>query len=67
MAARHGLAALFAEKPFKGVNGSGKHNNFSLGTEGGLNLFNAKQMGERCSDPDAFAIVMAAVVQARDE
>jgi len=67
VAARHGLACLFTEKPFKGVNGSGKHNNFSLGTDSKLNLFNAKQMGEKCTDPDAFAIVMAAVVQALDK
>jgi len=67
VAARHGLACLMAEKPFKGVNGSGKHNNFSLGTETKLNLLNAKQMGQMCSDPDAFAVVMAAFVQAVDK
>ena len=39
----HGLVALFHEKPFTGVSGSGKHNNFSLSTETGLNLFNEKQ------------------------
>jgi len=67
VAARHGLAALLTEKPFKGINGSGKHNNFSLGTEKGLNLLNAKQMSEHCKDPDAFAVVMAAWVQALDK
>jgi glutamine synthetase len=36
---RHGLAVLLSEKPFAGVNGSGKHNNWSLGTEDGQNLF----------------------------
>ena len=40
VAARHGLACLFMEKPFQGINGSGKHNNFSLGTDDGKNLFN---------------------------
>jgi len=64
VAARHGLAAVFAEKPFQGINGSGKHNNFSLGTDKGLNLFNAKQMAKECTTPDAFGIVMAAVVAA---
>ena len=64
VAARHGLAALFTEKPFQGINGSGKHNNFSLGTDKNMNLFNAKHMAKQCSTPDSFAIVMAAVVSA---
>ena len=44
IAAEHGLAALFNEKPFAGVNGSGKHNNWSLGTDSGVNLFNPTQV-----------------------
>jgi len=64
VAARHGLAALFTEKPFQGINGSGKHNNFSLGTDENMNLFNAKHMARSCSTPDSFGIVMAAVVSA---
>jgi len=64
VAARHGLAALFNEKPFQGVNGSGKHNNFSLGTDQGVNMFNAKQMAKQCTTADSFAIIMAAVVSA---
>ena len=44
VAARHGLACLNQEKPFAGVNGSGKHNNFSLGTDTGLNLLNCEQV-----------------------
>jgi len=64
VAARHGLACLFTEKPFSGVNGSGKHNNFSLGTDGGMNLFNAKNMMRDCKTDDSFGIVMAAVVAA---
>jgi len=64
VAARHGLAALFTEKPFQGVNGSGKHNNVSLGTDQGMNLFNAKNMAKSCTTPDSFAIVMAAVIAA---
>ncbi|KAL1505117.1 hypothetical protein AB1Y20_008876 [Prymnesium parvum] len=66
VAARHGMAALFAEKPFKGINGSGKHNNWSLGTDTGLNLLNAKQVSEKCTDADAFAVIMAAMIQALD-
>ncbi len=38
-ATKHGLACLLHEKPFAGVNGSGKHNNWSLGTDDGVNLF----------------------------
>ena len=64
VAARHGLACLFAEKPFQGINGSGKHNNFSLGTDANVNLYNAKHMARECTVPDAFAIVMAATVAA---
>ena len=37
--ARHGLVFLFHEKPFAGINGSGKHNNWSIGTDTGLNFF----------------------------
>lgn len=39
IAKRHGFKVLFHEKPFKGVNGSGKHNNWSLGTDTGINLY----------------------------
>jgi glutamine synthetase len=38
VAERHDLKVLFHEKPFKGVNGSGKHNNWSLATDTGINL-----------------------------
>ena len=46
VAAHHGLAALLEEKPFDGVNGSGKHNNWSIGTPDGINLLNVKQLEE---------------------
>jgi glutamine synthetase len=39
VAKRHGLTCLLHEKPFAGVNGSGKHNNWSLSTDTGINLF----------------------------
>ena len=38
VAGRHGMTCLLHEKPFAGVNGSGKHNNWSLGTDNGVNL-----------------------------
>ncbi len=38
IAAKHNLACLLHEKPFKGVNGSGKHNNWSMATDTGVNL-----------------------------
>ncbi len=42
-AAKHHLACLFHEKPFEGINGSGKHNNWSLGTDTGLNVLNPEK------------------------
>ena len=47
IAAKHGLVGLLHEKPFMGINGSGKHNNFSLGTPEGVNLFNGPQLTEK--------------------
>ncbi len=38
VAKKHGLVALLHEKPFEGINGSGKHNNWSLSTDTGINL-----------------------------
>jgi len=68
VARRHGLAALMHEKPFPGVNGSGKHNNFSISTETGLNLFNDSHVaaitGERLGEHEAFPVIMAAVCSA---
>lgn len=43
IAARHDLACLFHEKPFQGINGSGKHNNWSIATNTGLNLLDPKE------------------------
>ena len=70
VARAHGLVALFHEKPFTGVSGSGKHNNFSLSTETGLNLFNEKHVnaidvGAKASGSyDAFPTILAAVCRA---
>merc|ERR1719160_956389 len=64
---KHGLAAVFIEKPFAGVNGSGKHNNWSIATDTGVNLFNPGQLTNASGDAKIFAIVMAAVVAAIDK
>ncbi len=60
LAPQHGLALLMHEKPFKGVNGSGKHNNWSMGTDDGENLL------EPGRDPHAnaqFLAVLAAIIR----
>lgn len=67
VAAKHGLAALLQEKPFDGINGSGKHNNWSISTNEGIQLFVPKDLNEACSNKFAFPVVMAAVVAALDE
>ena len=67
VAAKHGLVGVLHEKPFMGVNGSGKHNNFSLGTSDGINLLNGPQITKESGNPDLFPIIMAATVQAVDK
>jgi len=64
IATKHGLACLLHEKPFKGINGSGKHNNFSLSTDTGLNLFNGPKMDQLTGSSETFAVIMSAVVKA---
>ncbi|KAL1495368.1 hypothetical protein AB1Y20_016737 [Prymnesium parvum] len=64
IAAKHGLVCLLHEKPFKGINGSGKHNNFSLATDAGVNLFNGPQLTKKTGKAETFPVVMSAVVQA---
>jgi len=66
VAARHDMACLFQEKPFMGINGSGKHNNFSLGTDTGVNLLNVGQIAKASGGPEAFAVIMSAIVSAVD-
>ena len=66
-AIRHGLTALLQEKPFAGYNGSGKHNNWSVSTEDGTNLFNYEELCNKTKDPELFAVIMAAIVKAVDE
>mmetsp|Transcript_30325 Transcript_30325/g.75315 ORF Transcript_30325/g.75315 Transcript_30325/m.75315 type:complete len:595 (+) Transcript_30325:128-1912(+) len=67
VASENGLAALLQEKPFKGVNGSGKHNNWSLGTNKGINLLNPKQLNADSGNPTIFPVIMAAIVSAIDK
>jgi glutamine synthetase len=66
VAARHGLAALIEEKPFNDINGSGKHNNFSLGTDTGVNLLNVGQVTQASGNPALFPMLMACIVRAVD-
>ena len=62
-ALKHDLVALLHEKPFDGVNGSGKHNNWSLGTDDGKNLFSP---GKDPKTNKKFLIFVSAVIEAVD-
>lgn len=64
VANRHGLACLLHEKPFAGVNGSGKHNNWSISTDTGLNLL---EPGETPYENAQFLLFLVAVIRAVDE
>ena len=64
VALRHGLVCLLHEKPFDGVNGSGKHNNWSLTTDTGRNLL---APGKQPQHNDMFLLMLAAVMKAVDE
>ncbi len=63
VAAKHGFACLLHEKPFAGVNGSGKHNNWSLSTDTGLNLL---EPGETPAENAQFLLFLVAVIKAVD-
>ena len=64
IAARHGLACLLHEKPFASVNGSGKHNNWSISTDTGLNLL---KPGKTPSQNALFLLMLTAIIKAVDE
>ena len=64
IATKHGLACLLHEKPFAGVNGSGKHNNWSISTDTGINLLNP---GETPNDNAQFLLFLVAVIKAVDD
>ena len=64
IAAKHGMVCLLHEKPFAGVNGSGKHNNWSLSTDTGINLLSP---GETPHENAQFLLFLVAVIQAVDD
>ncbi len=64
VAARHNMVCLLHEKPFAGVNGSGKHNNWSLSTDTGMNLL---EPGETPHENAQFLLFLCAVIRAVDE
>lgn len=61
---KHGLVCLLHEKPFAGVNGSGKHNNWSISTDTGINLL---EPGDNPKDNAQFLLFLVAVIAAVDE
>ena len=63
-ALKHGMVCLLHEKPFAGINGSGKHNNWSLSTDTGINLL---EPGKSPKDNLQFLLFLAAIIQAVDE
>lgn len=64
VAVKHGLVCLLHEKPFAGVNGSGKHNNWSLATDKGVNLLSP---GETPYENAQFLLFLCAVIKAVDD
>ena len=64
VAEKHGLVCLLHEKPFEGVNGSGKHNNWSISTDTGENLLSP---GETPAENAQFLLFLTAVIKAVDE
>ena len=63
-AEKHGLVCLLHEKPYKGVNGSGKHNNWSLATDTGKNLLDP---GKTPAENIQFLLILAGIIKAVDE
>ena len=64
LAPKYGMACLLAEKPFNSINGSGKHNNWSIGTDTGKNLL---KPGKFPAENKQFLLMLAAVIKAVDE
>ncbi|WRS26745.1 glutamine synthetase III [Oscillospiraceae bacterium MB08-C2-2] len=62
-AKRHNLACLLHEKPFEGINGSGKHNNFSISTDDGLNFLDP---GQHPEENKLFLITLCALIEGVD-
>ena len=63
VAKKHHLVCLLHEKPFEGINGSGKHNNWSLSTDTGLNLLDP---GENPEENPCFMLILACIISAVD-
>ncbi len=63
-AEKHGLVCLLHEKPYAGVNGSGKHNNWSISTDTGKNLLDA---GKTPAENAKFLLILAAIIKAVDD
>ena len=64
IAEKHDLVCLLHEKPYAGVNGSGKHNNWSISTDGGKNLLDA---GKTPAENAKFLLILAAIIKAVDD
>ena len=64
LAPKYGMECLLAEKPFEGINGSGKHNNWSIATDTGRNLL---KPGKNPAENKQFLLVLAAVIKAVDD
>ncbi len=64
VALRHDLVCLLHEKPFAGINGSGKHNNWSMGTDDGMNLL---EPGHTPHENEQFLVFLSSVIKAVDE
>ncbi len=64
VAKKHNLVCLLHEKPFRGINGSGKHNNWSLSTDTGYNLLNP---GKSPESNTLFKLVLTAIIKAVDD
>ena len=63
-AEKHGLVCLLHEKPYAGVNGSGKHNNWSISTDTGRNLL---EPGKTPAENVKFLLTLAAILKAVDD
>lgn len=67
VAVKHGLVALLHEKPFNNVNGSGKHNNWSIATKEGAMILSPSSLNKATGNPDAFPVIMSSIVAAIDQ
>merc|ERR1712190_580675 len=66
VASRHDIAMLIQEKPFDGINGSGKHNNWSMSTIDDVPLLEPAKIIKATNNKESFPVIMAAVIAAVD-